>query len=82
MSVGRVIGLLVLVVVLYSIITQPSQSAATTREGAGHLADAGSSVTVFLTELTGGSSADMTTTSQTDSTPTGGVQAGDGSTVR
>lgn len=103
MSVGRVLGILVLIVVLYAVITQPTQSAATTREGMGHLADAGSSMTQFMSALgdgdgsatasdgsttSGGGSTtssdgvDTTSNTQVDETPSGGVDAGDGSTER
>ena len=77
MSVGRVIGLLVLVVVLYSVISQPAESASTVRDGAGHLSDAGTSMTTFLSQLSGGDSTTVGT--QVESTPIGGVDTGDGS---
>ena len=87
MSIGRVIGLLVLVVVLYAVITQPQNSATMTRDGAGSLMDAGDSVTSFMTSLVGSdrSSSDpsdssgSTRTATTTRYPRGGVETGDGS---
>lgn len=81
MTVGRVIGLLVLVVVLYAVITQPVQSASAVRGGAGHLSDAGTSMTTFLSQLSGGGST-SSGTGQVDVAPTGGVATGDGSSRR
>ena len=93
MSIGRVIGLLVLVVVLYAVITQPQTSASMTREGASSLMDAGDSVTSFMTSLVGNDtstsssnssdstgSSDSSTSTTTNRYPHGGVETGDGST--
>jgi hypothetical protein len=77
MSVGRVIGTLVVIIVLYAIITQPATAAQTTRGAAGTLGDAGSSVIVFLQSLTGGTTSSSYT--QVNGVPYGGVATGDGS---
>jgi hypothetical protein len=83
MSIGRVVGLLLLVVVIYAVITQPTASAAMTRDGVGHLGDAGSSLTTFMTALVGSAtdngSSGVTSSSQVDEVPDGGVSTGDGS---
>ena len=92
MSIGRVIGLLVLVVVLYAVITQPRTSASMARDGASSLLDAGDSVTSFMTSLVGNESSSSssssspsgspstTTTTRAKRYPAGGVETGDGST--
>lgn len=80
---GRVIGTIVVILVLFAIISNPVGAAATTRNGVETLGDAGSSITVFLSSIVNdlavstGSSPSGTTTR---TTPTGGVEAGDGST--
>lgn len=74
----RIIGTVVVVIVLYAIITQPQTSANTTRNGVSKLGDAGHQVTTFLTSLVSGASA----SNGVRYTPTGGVAAGDGSSVR
>ena len=81
MSIGRVVGLLLLVVVVYAVITQPTASAAMTRDGVGHLGDAGTSLTTFMSALVGGDadSSGVESTSQVDRVPQGGVGTGDGS---
>ena len=50
-SIGRVVGVLALVLVLYAIITQPLTSASMARAGGSELAEAGTSVRQFLTSL-------------------------------
>ena len=89
---ARVIGTIVIILVLYAIISNPSGAASTTRDGASTLADAGSSITVFLSNVvndvavsTGSTTSNGTTTTTTrDGTtyyyPSGGVETGDGST--
>ncbi|MHC1559787.1 hypothetical protein ACR9E3_12585 [Actinomycetospora sp. C-140] len=79
---ARVIGTIVILLVLYAIISNPQQAASTTRSGASTLADAGSSITVFLSNVvndvavsTGSSTSNGTTTY-----PSGGIETGDGST--
>jgi LysM repeat protein len=61
---GRVIGVLVLLVVLYAIITQPLTSAAMTRSVGSTLADAGTNVAQFVYSLTTGSSSVAASTSR------------------
>ncbi|MFC5064632.1 LysM peptidoglycan-binding domain-containing protein [Actinomycetospora atypica] len=73
MNVGRVVGVLVLILVLYAIITQPLNSAAMARSGGSSLAEAGTSVRQFLTSLdfngsSGGSSASRTAGTRDGST--------------
>ncbi|MCD2192053.1 hypothetical protein LQ327_01435 [Actinomycetospora endophytica] len=81
MSIGRVVGWIVVLLVLYAIITQPTQSAATTSNLASGLAHAGQQTIVFIqsvaTSFTGGSTS--TSYSQTHGVPSGGVSTGDGS---
>jgi LysM repeat protein len=62
---GRVIGVLVLLLVLYAIVTQPVTSAAMTRSVGSTLADAGTSVAQFVYSLTTGSSSAATSSSST-----------------
>ena len=76
-SIGRVIGLLVLVLVLYAVISQPLNSAGMARDGAGHLGDAGGQAATFMTALFGGSTSD----GSTDVVPLGGAATGDGSSA-
>lgn len=83
MSIGRVLGILLLLVVLYAVITQPQASASMTRNGMGHLGAAGTSLATFMTALgsntsTGGSTG-LNRTSQVNVVPRGGVNTGDGS---
>lgn len=81
---ARIIGTIVILLVLFAIISNPQDSAATTRNGVETLGDAGSSITVFLTSIVNdlavatGSGGSSTTTSTTY--PYGGVETGDGST--
>ena len=79
---GRVIGTIVVLLVLYAIISAPAQAASTTREGASNLADAGSSVVVFLNSVVNNlaASTGSTTSSGQHVYPRGGVETGDGST--
>ncbi|MDD7937823.1 hypothetical protein PHK61_05235 [Actinomycetospora lutea] len=81
---ARVIGTIVIILVLFAIVSNPQQSAATTRNGVETLGDAGSSITVFLTNVvnsiavsTGSRPAGST---YTTTVPYGGVDTGDGST--
>ena len=74
MTLGRLVGLLVLVLVLYAVISQPVQMASSTRDGMGHLMDAGTRMTQFMSELVTPGSA-----SQISSVPAGGAATGDGS---
>ena len=80
---ARVIGTIVIILVLFAIVSDPQEAASTTRDGASTLADAGTSITVFLSSVvnnlavaTGSSSSTTTTTTY----PTGAVETGDGST--
>ncbi|GAA4943094.1 hypothetical protein EV188_104261 [Actinomycetospora succinea] len=80
---ARVIGTIVIILVLFAIISNPQQSAATTRNGVETLGDVGTSITVFLTSVVNNlavstGSRPVGTTYTT--TPTGGVETGDGST--
>jgi hypothetical protein len=82
---ARVIGTIVILLVLYAIISAPTQAANTTSNGASALADAGSQITLFLSSVvndvavsTGSTSG--TTSSGTHYYPSGGVETGDGST--
>jgi len=83
-SIGRVLGILLLIVVLYAVITQPQASASMTRNGMGHLGAAGTSLATFMTALVGrntstGGSTGLNRTSQVNVVPRGGVNTGDGS---
>lgn len=75
MSIGRLVIGIVVVLVLYSVITQPLTAAAMTRNGAGQLGEAGNRATQFITALVGGTQSGDTVV------PTGGVAAGDGSSA-
>jgi len=82
---GRVIGTVVILLVLYAIISDPLESAATTRNGVSALGDAGTSITVFLSTVVDDLAVNTGSTSSSqldDSTsrPRGGVETGDGST--
>ena len=70
---GRIVGGLVTIVILYAIITQPVQAAAATRNGLSYLAAAGHQVVVFVSSVVPGSG------TQVSYTPTGSAAAGDGS---
>lgn len=80
---ARVIGTIVIILVLFAIISNPQDSAATTRDGVETLGDAGTSITVFLTNVVDSIavSTGSTSSGSTSSTvPSGGVETGDGST--
>jgi hypothetical protein len=71
---GRVIGWIVVILVLYAIITQPVTAAATTTNLASGLANAGQQIVVFIQSVAG-----STQYSQVHSVPSGGAGTGDGS---
>lgn len=83
MSLGRVIGTLVVILVLYAIVSDPQDSASSVRDGVSTAGDAGSSITVFFSSIVD----DLATSSGARSSsgigdpvyPTGGVETGDGS---
>lgn len=70
----RVIGWIVGILILYAIITQPTQAAATTSNLGSSLASAGHQVVVFIEGI-----APTTRYSQVHAVPTAGVATGDGS---
>lgn len=84
MSLGRVIGTLVVILVLYAIVTQPQESASSVRDGVSTAGEAGSSITVFFSNIVN----DLATSTGARSStgigdrvyPDGGVETGDGST--
>ncbi len=73
-----------MILILFAIISDPQDAAATTRNGASNLAAAGSQVVVFLSTIVGDLSAGTpgasTTGHSTGTYPYGGVETGDGST--
>ncbi|MEJ2864833.1 hypothetical protein [Actinomycetospora flava] len=79
---ARVIGTIVIILVLFAIISNPQDSAATTRNGVEALGDVGSSITVFLTSVVNSVavSTGSTPVGTTTYYPNGGVETGDGST--
>jgi hypothetical protein len=87
---GRVIGIIIGLVVLFAIISNPVGSAQTTRNGLSNLAAAGEQVTEFLSSVVTNVSVNTTSNSSTSYYttpdgqrhyyPTGGVETGDGST--
>lgn len=78
---GRVIGGLVVILVLFAIISNPQGSATSTRNGASTLGSAGSQVVVFLNTLVADlSSGTVGSAVNQTSYPRGGVATGDGST--
>ena len=84
---GRVIGIVVIILVLYAIVTNPQRAANTTSNGLSNLADAGTQITVFFSSVvsdvagsTGSTTAATTTTGGHTYYPVNGVEAGDGST--
>jgi hypothetical protein len=84
---GRVIGIIIGLVVLFAIISNPVGSAQTTRNGLSNLGAAGEQVTEFLSSVVTNVSVNTTTgTPHTTSDghtyyyPSGGVETGDGST--
>jgi hypothetical protein len=84
MSIGRVIGTIVVILVLYAIITAPQEAASSAQQGASTAAAAGSSITVFFSSVVN----DLATATGARSGsrigdpvyPAGGVETGDGST--
>jgi hypothetical protein len=77
MTVGRLIGGIVVILVLFAIIYNPQDSAESTSDAAGNLADAGSQVVVFfstivanVTDGTTSSSASSSSSSSSSSTTT------------
>jgi len=93
MRIGRVLGLVLLVIVLYSVISQPQSSAAMVRSGMQGLGSAGTSLTQFMSGVAAGAPSGVTTTSpsgvtttrsrttgQVGQVPVGGAATGDGST--
>jgi hypothetical protein len=86
MSLGRVIGTLVVILVLYAIVTAPQEAASSVQDGASTAADAGSSITVFFSNIVNDIAVSTGSTSSSTSEigdpvyPDGGVETGDGST--
>jgi LysM repeat protein len=81
-NIGRVVGVLALVLALYAIITQPLTSASTARSAGAGLASAGTSVRQFLTSLdfngpSGGSSGSGSTTRTSGTASSYTVRPGD-----
>lgn len=72
MNVGRLVGGLVVILVLYAVITQPQGTAEMTRGGVSQLGVAADRVAVFVMALFGGSGRVV---------PAGAVETGDGSSV-
>ena len=70
----RVVGWIIGILILYAIITQPTQAAAATSNLGSSLASAGHQVVVFIENI-----APTTRYSQVHSVPTAGVATGDGS---
>jgi len=90
MSVGRLIGIVVVVLVLFAIVSDPQDSAASVRDGVSNAGSAGTQITVFLSNVVN----DLATTTGARSGrsgsgsgseigdpvyPDGGVETGDGS---
>jgi LysM repeat protein len=75
--VGRLIGLLVLLVVLYAIITQPVSSAAMVRSGLTSLSSAGTSLTHFTSSVVTGNSSYSRSSSSSSTGGTYRVRSGD-----
>jgi len=71
---GRVVGWIVAILILYAIISQPRTAAATTTNLASALAGAGQQVVVFVQSVVG-----STHYSQVHTVPTAGADTGDGS---
>ncbi|WP_433782994.1 hypothetical protein ACQPX6_23950 [Actinomycetospora sp. CA-101289] len=84
MSLGRVIGTLVVILVLYAIVTAPQEAASSVQDGASTAADAGTSITVFfssiVSDVAGATGARSSTGIGDPVYPDGGVETGDGST--
>ncbi|WP_305058797.1 LysM peptidoglycan-binding domain-containing protein [Actinomycetospora soli] len=54
MNLARIVGLVVLVVLLVAVISEPANSAATVRSGGRALGEAGSSLGAFVSSVTSG----------------------------
>ena len=81
---GRLIGVLVLILVLYAIITQPLNSAATVNDGLDGLSSAGTNITRFLSGVMGPSgtlSASTSRASTGSGTSTGTYRVRPGDTL-
>ncbi len=74
---GRFIGILVLILVLYAIVSQPLTAAATTRSLGSSLASAGTSVAQFFTAVVGGSTSTSRAATSTSTTGSYTVRPGD-----
>lgn len=85
MSLGRLVGVVVVILVLFAIVSEPQDSAASVRNGMSNLGDAGSQITVFLSNVVDdlavstGSGSGQGSGSDGSAYPTGGVETGDGS---
>ena len=93
---GRVIGIIIGLIVLFAIISSPQTAAANTRDAASGLASAGQQVTQFLSSVVNNVAVNTTSSSSSSSSssgrtyttpdgqvhyyPSGGVETGDGST--
>jgi hypothetical protein len=77
-TVGRVVGGVFIVLVLYAIITNPTQAAGTTSNLASGVASAGQQVIVFFQSIFVTAPSD-TAPGSTTYYPVGGVETGDGS---
>jgi LysM repeat protein len=53
-TVGRLVGVLAVVVVLYALVTQPQNSANVARDGGSALGSVGSSLAQFVSSVAGG----------------------------
>lgn len=79
MSIGRLIGILVVIVVIYMIVTQPVGSANMTRDGVSRLGDAGGQMVTFVSNVVRGVGSGSSSSDRT--TPLGGAATGDGSSA-
>ena len=79
---ARVIGTIVIILVLFAIVSDPQEAASNTQDGASTLADAGTSITVFLSSVVNDIAVATTgsSSSTTSTYPAGAVETGDGST--
>jgi hypothetical protein len=84
MSIGRLIGIVFGILVLFAIISNPVGAAATTSNFRSNLAAAGHQITTFLTSVVNTAAVNTTSTTSTSGHthyyPSGGVETGDGST--
>ncbi len=71
---GRIVGWILGILILYAIISAPTQAADTTNNLASALASAGQQVVVFVESIVG-----STQYSQIHGVPASGVETGDGS---